>query len=112
MVGQPKNLDDVLRCRSIPQMRSNLEHRIIQAALARQEARRHHGFMAGMRVAIDIFFDGILLPRPALSMAVVLVFSMLLGVYVDGLIGNSNSIEDVAEEYMSFAYNSDFGDIL
>lgn len=75
-------LDRLLADRHVPEMRSNLEHRILQASL--------QGTMAGVcererkkRSVLKTFFDFCLVPRPAFAMVVVLFLGVAMGgVYV------------------------------
>ncbi len=108
-----KNLEDVLGMREVPEMRSNLENRIIQAAKVGKRVHQKRGLWAGINAAIEEFFDGLLLPAPAYSLAVILLITLFLGVYSDDalIIPDVTAVSDMAE-YMDFAQGSDFGDIL
>jgi len=107
------NFENILKSRKVPEMRSNLEYRIIQAAKAGREVRAQRGFWAGVNAAIDEFFDGILLPAPAYSLSLVLLFALFFGLYSDATIFSLDigATTDLSE-HMYFAQNSDFGDVL
>lgn len=113
MVEDSKRFDAVLERRSVPEMRSNLEYRIIQAAKAGKKAHQQRGIWAGINAAIDEFFDGLLLPAPAYSLAFVLLVALFLGFYNDNalIMPDIAGVNDMAD-YMDFTQNSDFGDIL
>ncbi|MGH1457162.1 MAG: hypothetical protein ACRBDI_10305 [Alphaproteobacteria bacterium] len=102
MEEDSKKLDAVLGRRSVPEMRSNLEYRIIQAAKAGRQVQKEKGFFAGLNAAIDEFFCGLALPKPAISMSVVLVLAIMTGVYSD------NAFVPDLEEANNMAVYMDF----
>ncbi|MGH1402953.1 MAG: hypothetical protein ACRBDL_01790 [Alphaproteobacteria bacterium] len=82
---QADPLDGILERRYIPEMRSNLEHRITEKAkyetpnvLLKSDNRS--SLSANI---LSSFLDGFLLPRPVLSMAVLLCFGFGVGTYTD-----------------------------
>ncbi len=104
-----ERFDAVLRQRSVPEMRSHLEHRIIQAAKAGRQVQKERGFLYGINAAIDEFFSGLALPRPALSMAVVLLFAVMTGVYGDyAFVPDLDEANDMAV-YMEFETVAGYG---
>lgn len=113
MVAHNRDFEDAMLSRHVPEMRSNLEYRIIQAAKVGREVHAQRGFWAGVNAAIDEFFDGILLPAPAYSLSLVLLFALFFGLYSDTTIFSLDiaATTDLSE-HMYFAQNSDFGDVL
>lgn len=95
--------EDILNIRSVPPKRSNLERRIIQASLDVQSDMHTRS----NRSIFAIIFDNILLPRPAMSMAVVLILGLSVGMYSVGGSDISYSdmdllLSDVEMEYGEF----------
>ena len=101
------DLEKLLRARVVPEMRSHLEHRIIAASREvtslTQDVRRR-----GIAVIFSEIFDAIMIPRPVLSLAVVLVLGAFMGLYsgpIDGAMDNDMDVfflvaEDI--EYEEF----------
>ncbi|PCI99973.1 MAG: hypothetical protein COB14_05335 [Alphaproteobacteria bacterium] len=102
-------LNKILKARAVPPMRSNLEHRIVQASLAsgkNQDISSGNGISA----IFTAVFDALILPKPALSMALVLVFGLVLGGYSAGVSEASTNID--VDAYFLTAETIGYGDIL
>ncbi len=102
-------LNEILKARDVPPMRSNLEHRIVQASLS---VSKNPAVSKGNSV-LAIFtaiLDAVILPKPALSMALVLVFGVMLGGYSSGVSEASTNID--ADAYFLAAETIGYGDIL
>ncbi len=105
-----KELDALLSKRAVPEMRSNLEHRIIQASL-KQEVhvagrQSEGGFFAGLKAVLD----NIVLPQPALALMMVLMVGGVLGAYSPDVMQ-----EDDVDSFESYIMTSDeigYGDFL
>lgn len=67
-------LEEIMNKRYIPEMRSNLAERIIEASLHHQA----HG-KTGLSLWLNTFSDALLLPKPAYVMAMIFVLGLLLG---------------------------------
>lgn len=108
-----RELDKILKARAVPPMRSNLEHRILQASFSGDKNRSVSGGNSIMAIFTAIL-DGLVLPKPALSMALVLVFgfSVWFGVggYSSGASEASTNID--ADAYFLAAETIGYGDIL
>lgn len=102
-------LDKILKARAVPPMRSNLEHRIVQASFSGDKNRSVSGGNSIMAIFTAIL-DGLVLPKPALSMALVLVFGLVLGGYSSGASEASTNID--ADAYFLAAETIGYGDIL
>lgn len=102
-------LNKILKARAVPPMRSNLEHRIVHASLS---ASKNSSISKGNEL-LAIFtavLDTLILPRPALSMALVLVFGLVLGGYSAGVSEASTNID--VDAYFLAAETIGYGDIL
>lgn len=104
-----RELDKMLKARAVPPMRSNLEHRILQASFSGDKNRSVSGGNSIMAIFTAIL-DGLVLPKPALSMALVLVFGLVLGGYSSGASEASTNID--ADAYFLAAETIGYGDIL
>ncbi len=71
--------EKILRSRYVPPMRSNLEERIIQASLSNNNMPYKQQRRGNIRDIFAGIFDSLILPKPALSFAVVLVLGIALG---------------------------------
>ncbi len=78
MVHDDNELDRLLMGRSVPEMRSNLEHRILQSSLAASPEEKVSS-VSGLRGVVHAFFDLCLVPRPALAMIIVLGLGLVTG---------------------------------
>ncbi len=74
-----KTLDELMRARRVPLMRSNLCERIVGAALCGASQDSHNG----VRDWVLALVQGLALPRPAVSMAFVVLIGMVMGVGLD-----------------------------
>ncbi|PCI57192.1 MAG: hypothetical protein COB36_02695 [Alphaproteobacteria bacterium] len=99
----------ILKARAVPPMRSNLEHRIVQASLpvGKNKANSKGNSLSAIFIAI---LDTLILPKPALSMALVLVFGVMLGGYSSGVSEASTNID--VDAYFLAAETIGYGDIL
>lgn len=102
-------LDKILRARAVPPMRSNLEHRIVQASLSVDTNREISEGNAVLAIFTAVL-DALILPKPALSMALVLVFGLVLGGYSAGVSEASTNID--VDAYFLTAETIGYGDIL
>ncbi len=102
-----KDLEEILSKRAVPEMRSNLEHRIIQASLA-QEVSKKAGSGGVVIRAFKDFIDSLVLPNPALSLSMVLLIGLVLGAYSGGVIQDYNSLEAYIMMGSDFDYGGDF----
>ncbi|MGH1378775.1 MAG: hypothetical protein ACRBB3_08130 [Alphaproteobacteria bacterium] len=87
------DVDDFLRGRDVPPMRSNLEHRILQASLSANK----NTYISDSNGLLDVFLSimgGVLLPRPLLSMSLVLVSGFVIGGYYSGGYDNNISVDE------------------
>ena len=78
-----KDLDALLSKRSVPEMRSNLEHRIIQASL--KPAPEGGGVLKGIKSFMDGVSQLFVIPQPALVMTLVLMCGFIMGGYSDSI---------------------------
>lgn len=102
-------LNKILKVRAVPPMRSNLEHRIVQASLASDKDRDISKGNPLLAVFTAIL-DALILPKPALSMALVLVLGLVLGGYSAGVSEASTNID--VDAYFLAAETIGYGDIL
>lgn len=108
------DLDKVLGLRHVPEMRSHLEHRIIEASRHERRGAQRNSGLIGIKRAVEAFFDGIILPAPAYSLAVVLFAALFLGFYGDSgfvLLEGGGGSQDISE-YLSLGGEMDFGEVL
>ena len=99
------NLEQLLKARRVPEPRSNLEQRIIDmAARGAQEEARERISLRGLWTS---FWDGFLLPSPALSMALVLGIGILVGIETTDLTVNTNQVDIVS--YLDVGSSADYG---
>ena len=102
-------LDKILRVRDVPSMRNNLEHRILQASLESVE-KTDNSRTNPVSAIFSSILDGVILPKPALSMVLVLLFGLVLGAYpVDTL--DVNAAIDV-DAYFLAVETIEYGDVL
>lgn len=102
-------LNKILKARAVPPMRSNLEHRIVQAALSASKNRSVSGGNA-ISAIFTAILDALILPKPALSMVLVLVFGLMLGGYSSGVSDASINID--VDAYFLATETIGYGDIL
>jgi hypothetical protein len=95
MVEQDRQFEEILERRAVPAPRSNLEHRIIEAALKVKHPSQKEAFNPSAWLAA--FMRNFALPTPAVALAVVLVFGVFAGVYVQDAYA-------LQEEDMMFLY--------
>ena len=114
MVHDDDRLDEILRSRRVPEMRSNLEHRIVQASLQQDKQKgkaQGGGILDGILSSI---FDNLLVPQPVLAMAFLLVFGVAIGGYpLESSLYDTGS--DMDADTMAFfleADDFDYGEIL
>ena len=102
-------LNKILKARAVPPMRSNLEHRIVQASLDSDENR---DISRGNKLSaiFTAVLDGLILPKPALSMVLILVFGVMLGGYSSRVSEASTNID--VDAYFLTAETIGYGDIL
>ncbi len=91
-----KQLQDLMQARGVPQMRSNLAERIIEAA----EREKSKGRCAPQAWWIA-FSEAFLLPKPAYVMALLLVLGIAMGLSFD----LSTTVE--GETVSSFIYTAE-----
>lgn len=73
-----KHLNHLLHKRDVPEMRSNLCERIVmQARVMREEDE------FSLRDLLAEFLQAFILPRPALSLATIVLFGLLIGAGLD-----------------------------
>lgn len=97
-----RTLDDLLEMRTVPEMRSNLEYRILEAA--RQSAERNIDQRRSFWAALK---DSLILPAPSVSLATLLVVGVWVGfsVEVSQMVG-----ADIESAYVQVSENSVYGD--
>lgn len=93
-------LDDLLQKRAAPPMRSNLEQRILKESLI--PAKRRQGSFV-LSDWMNAFYQAFALPRPVLSLALVLLIGITLGTYID-----STSVMDDSSNLMMLYLDNDF----
>lgn len=73
-MGPDKKMEEMMNARYVPEMRSNLTERIIQAS-------RHHQAQgeSGFVLWLYTFRDAFVLPKPAYVLAMIFVIGLLLG---------------------------------
>ena len=76
-----KELDALLSKRFVPEMRSNLEHRIIQASLKPDPDQ--DGMLRGIKGFMEAISRNFVIPQPALVMTLVLMCGVIMGGYSD-----------------------------
>ena len=105
-MGPDQELDRLMHARHVPEMRSNLAERIIDAAQVQQKQGRSKP--ASWLLA---FNDVFMIPKPAYVMAVLFVIGIAMGVNLDisSLVGAE---EDVASAYVYTAEGVTEGDWL
>ncbi len=110
MDKQPDILDNVLKKRYLPDMRTNLEHRIIMAAasdVAHGKDQKQPGLLSGL-------LSGILLPRPVLSLLLLLFVGFGIGLG-SGTYTGVQSVDDAVDVVDYFVFSDDeigYGDFL
>lgn len=87
-----KKMEEIMNARYIPEMRSNLAERII-------EASRHHQARgeSGIMLWVNTFTDAFMLPRPAYVLTMIFVLGLLLG-GVSGY-GNISAASEATTDY-------------
>ncbi|PCK00600.1 MAG: hypothetical protein COA45_02150 [Zetaproteobacteria bacterium] len=104
-----RELNKILKARDVPPMRSNLEHRILQASLESVE-KTDNSRINPVLAIFSAILDSVILPKPALSMVFVLLFGLVLGAYpVDTL--DVNAAIDV-DAYFLAVETIEYGDVL
>ena len=108
-------LDKILRTRQVPEMRSNLEQRIIDAAARSsmsQSAPKKMGLVASLMNALD---DLVSLPQPVVSLMVVIIIGAGIGLYSGEYYAPSSSQVEVSDEfevYVLMGDDTNFGRML
>ncbi len=102
------DLDALLSKRKVPEMRSNLEHRIIQASLNEAHSIDCDGDKAGVFGVFRDFIDSLVLPQPTLVLSMVLLLGIVMGAYSSDVLQNHTSLE----AYIMMGSDMDYGDIL
>lgn len=93
-----KTFENMMSRRDIPPMRSNLSERIIEAAQKTPQKLSGSSFSIGfIQKGLEIFVNKVLLPRPALVMAGVLFFGLVVGIFMQDM-------TEVPEEDLIFLY--------
>lgn len=99
MDKQDRELEQIMLRRAVPEMRSNLSERIIEAA--RQNAQQQEAHMPWSKFDfaawLGSFSRNFVLPRPAVALGLVLIAGVMLGTYVQ-------NVSAVTEEDMIFLY--------
>lgn len=99
--------EEILKARSIPQPRSNLEERIIAMAARKPQIQEN---TSGLRALFYAFCDNFLLPAPAVTMVLVLCAGVTLGLNAQNMeSGREVNSEDVSS-YFQMSNTADFGD--
>ena len=104
-----QNLDVLLKTRAVPDMRSNLEHRIIQKSLNQEKQSKTQDIGNFFRAVRD-FMDCMVLPQPALAMVMVLVIGAAIGTYSSEILTVDDD-QDV-EAYMMIIDDIEYEDFL
>lgn len=104
-----QDLDVLLKARAVPEMRSNLEHQIIQASLLQDKQSKTQGVGNLFRTVRD-FMDCMVLPQPALAMIMVLVIGAAIGTYSSDILSVDDA-QDV-EAYMMIIDDIEYEDFL
>ncbi len=81
-------VENILIKRTVPSMSSNLEHRIIKSIT---DSADNAGYNRSIFLVIC---DNLMLPKPVLSLAVVLVIGVFIGFYSGGINNVSNNYID------------------
>lgn len=108
-----KELDALLSKRSVPEMRSNLEHRIIQASL--KPAPEQGGMLRGLREFMETIFRNFVIPQPALVMTLVLMCGVIMGGYSDDITeyaGYTTASTAIDAETLIMDSEIDYGEFL
>lgn len=101
MDHRDKEFEAVLRTRTVPPMRSNLEHRIIAAA-----GRMQQTSVAARQSLWSLITGQMVVPQPALVFSLVLCFGLALGVM--GYPMDEGAVADT--EYFFLNANTQVGD--
>lgn len=105
-----KALDDLLNARRIPQMRSNLEYRIIEEARRSSVTGAANHREAGKRRSLFAsIWDGLLIPAPTVSLAVVLLIGAWGGLSFDV---SQMAVEDIESMYFNASEMAEYGEFL
>lgn len=107
MVDMDK-FESILQSRYTPDPRSNLEERIIAAAARSPQAipTRSGG---GIGAWVSGLFEGLIIPAPAVSMALVLVGGLFIGMNTDYLVQGQGDLTPYS--YFMLPDNADYGDL-
>jgi hypothetical protein len=101
-----KELEDIMKSRYVPEMRSNLAERIIDASKY-HEKQGHKGF----KLWFYSFRDAFLIPQPILVMSLLFILGIFAGGYVNLDFLDSND-ELSVQEYIYTAEDIGEGDWL
>ena len=108
-----KELDALLSKRSVPEMRSNLEHRIIQASL--KPAPEERGILGGIKSFMETISRNFVIPQPALVMTLVLLCGVIMGGYSDYITeyaGYTAASTSIDAELLIMDSEIDYGEFL
>ncbi len=107
-------LDDILNTRAVPEMRSNLAHRIIERAARETQAQNRESF--DLKGLIQTLFDQFLIPQPIALMIAMMVIGAYIGMYPVNSIFPPDDTEllgdQVVAEYFLVAEDLDYGEVL
>lgn len=121
VMGSNEQLEALLSIRDVPEMRGDLESRILQASAAQLHVkRRQFNFIDAINKGINSVLDCVLLPSPAYAMAVVLIVGAVIGLYSGAEIEGGELVMsyaniDVGDDMESFimaSENFEYGDYL
>ncbi len=104
-----KALDDLLNARRTPQMRSNLEYRIIEEARNYSLTTANHRGAAKRRSFFALIWDGLLIPAPAVSLAAVLLIGAWVGLSFDV---SQMAVQDIESMYFNASEMAGYGEFL
>jgi hypothetical protein len=76
------HLDDILSRRAVPQAPTNLAQRIIDAARPLGGTAKTTPPRATFEEWLSTLFDGLLVPRPAIAMLMLLLVGTMIGAYI------------------------------
>lgn len=99
-----RELDQILMQRGVPDMRSNLEARIIEAAKKSQQKRDLYmrAESLGISAWVNDFMKEFIMPKPALAACLVLVLGIAMGVIIQDYSGTSE--EDMIYVYVQNSF--------
>ena len=103
-----REFDQFLENRFVPQMPSNMAHRIIEASCSLEQDEVFTGVKRWMRG----FLEGFIVPQPAFALGVFLLIGLTLGILGDG----ASFLPGVGTDDLSLAFEAgdymDAGDLL